>query len=617
MVDSGPDVGRRGLLRPLAAWRRRPVLCWSLVLAVPFVVAAASIAHHAWYPVLDLAMTELRVRDVGTSHTPLVGLPGRIGRFPDQGSHPGPLSFYAVAPVYRIAGSTAHGMEYATVVLSLGAIVAALWLARRRGGAPMVLAVATLLSLVLWRYGPSLLTQPWNPYLPVLPWLVVLLATWSILDRDPVAWLPFVVFGSLAAQTHIPYVGLVGGLGALALGVTAWRSVREPQTRGRSLRWCGGSLALFALLWVPPVLDQFAGHRNLSMILDYFRDPPEVAVGFGTAVRVLLGHLDPFHAIGQGSYSRLVVAGTDASTGSVLIGGLVLLVWLASAVVSLRRRLERLLPLHAVVGAALLLGVVSLSRIFGTVWYYLSLWMVGTAGLLVLATGWTAYLVARTARGERAVARVPVALAAVAILALIAFTVECATFRPPESTLSDPLGVVVGRTDRALRAGTGGVAPSDRLVVTWNDAHYIGSQGYGLVSELERRGWTAGVPDTWRVPVTRQRVVPDDRADHELRFASGRYLAELRASGEPGVTLLASYDPRTGRERRRFARERAELVASLRRRGLGAVASQVDTTLFTVSLEPTLTPREKVLVADLLRLGQPIGVLVVPIGYRR
>ena len=79
------------------------------------------------------------------------------------------------------------------------------------------------------------------------------------------------------------------------------------------------------------------------------------------------------------------MAGTDASTGSVAVGGVVLLAWIVAAVVSVRRRLAPVLPLHAVVGAALLLGFVSLSRIFGTVWYYLSLWMVGTAGLLLLA----------------------------------------------------------------------------------------------------------------------------------------------------------------------------------------------------------------------------------------
>lgn len=604
----------------MRAWcRAHPVIVGSIAFAIPFLIAVVSIARHAWYPVLDMAMTEFRVRDVGTSHTPLVGLPGRIGHFPDQGSHPGPLSFYAVAPVYRLVGSTAHGMEYGTVLLSMLAIVTALWLARRRGGAGMTLAVATTVAVVVWRYGPSLLTQPWNPYLPVLPWIVVLLAAWSVLDRDPVAWLPFVVFGSLAAQTHIPYVGLVGGLGALMLATTTWRAVREPETRRRSLSWCAGSIGLLVLLWVPPLLDQVAGHRNISMIIDYFRNPPEAAVGFGTGIRVLLGHFDPVHGLSQGSFSRLVVAGTDASTGSVVIGALVLGAWAVSAIVAVRRRLARIVPLHAVVATAIALGVLSLSRIFGTVWYYLSLWMVGTVALAVLATVWTAYAVLRdrgiggpalTLWGRRATV-------AVAAVALVAFTVECATFRPPEASLSDPLGVLVQRTDRALDAGAGGTTRADRFVVTWNDAHYIGSQGYGLVNELERRGWTVGVPDTWRIPVTRQRVVPDDRATRELRFASGRYLSDLRTSGEPGVTLLARYDPRTPAERAQYAADRRALIASLSARGLDDRVQQVDETLFTVSLEPTLTPREKVLVARMLRLGQPVGVLLVPIGYRR
>jgi hypothetical protein len=67
---------------------------------------AGGAGHHGLVPVLDLAMTEFRVRDVGGGDTPLIGLPGRIGVFPDQGSHPGPLSFYLLAPVYRLAGSS-------------------------------------------------------------------------------------------------------------------------------------------------------------------------------------------------------------------------------------------------------------------------------------------------------------------------------------------------------------------------------------------------------------------------------------------------------------------------------------------------------------------------------
>ena len=48
------------------------------MLVLPLFVAVIGFHKPTWTPVLDLAQTEMRVRDVGTSHTPLIGLPGRI-----------------------------------------------------------------------------------------------------------------------------------------------------------------------------------------------------------------------------------------------------------------------------------------------------------------------------------------------------------------------------------------------------------------------------------------------------------------------------------------------------------------------------------------------------------
>jgi hypothetical protein len=84
------------------------VLVVGFLLAVPLILTCTWLyANDRWAPVLDLAVTELRVRDVGTAHTPLVGLFGRFGPMGnDQGSHPGPLSFYLLAPVYRLLGGS-------------------------------------------------------------------------------------------------------------------------------------------------------------------------------------------------------------------------------------------------------------------------------------------------------------------------------------------------------------------------------------------------------------------------------------------------------------------------------------------------------------------------------
>ena len=168
-----------------------------VVVGLPLLVAAIALRGERWYPVLDLAMTEFRVRDVGTSHTPLIGLPGRIGEYPDQGSHPGPLSFYLLAPVYRLLGSSSWALEAGTVAIHLAAIATALWIGHRRAGWRGVAAVGALLAVVVRGYGQVPLTQPWNPYLPLVAWIVVLLAAWAVLCGDHLMLIPLVVAATL------------------------------------------------------------------------------------------------------------------------------------------------------------------------------------------------------------------------------------------------------------------------------------------------------------------------------------------------------------------------------------------------------------------------------------
>lgn len=63
------------------------VVLWALAVA-PLVVALAAISSPRWFPIADLAQTELRVRDVGTSNTPIIGLVSRIGEFQIPGATP-------------------------------------------------------------------------------------------------------------------------------------------------------------------------------------------------------------------------------------------------------------------------------------------------------------------------------------------------------------------------------------------------------------------------------------------------------------------------------------------------------------------------------------------------
>ena len=135
-VPSGPrgrrHGGRAADAAPPSSSGHRSLI--AAIVASPLLLAAVLLATRPWAPVLDMAMTELRVRDVGSRHTPLIGLPGRIGNFPDQGSHPGPLSFYLLAPFYRLTGSTAWGLELGSVAINTAAVALFVWIGHRRAG---------------------------------------------------------------------------------------------------------------------------------------------------------------------------------------------------------------------------------------------------------------------------------------------------------------------------------------------------------------------------------------------------------------------------------------------------------------------------------------------------
>ena len=602
-----PDERRTSLLLVLAC---------ALVLIAPLVVAVVALRRPTWFPVLDLAMTELRVRDVFTSRTPLIGLPGRIGRtLADQGSHPGPLSFYALAPTYRLLGRSAWTLQAGTVVVHGLAVITALLIARRRGGAALTIALAAVLAVLMRGYGLETLTEPWNPYLPILWWFVFLLAVWSVVIGD-VRLLPVAVFAaSFCAQTHVPYLAMTAGLGGLAVVAAAAWWVRRPDRRGDVVRWAAVALALGLLLWAPPLVDQVTADRgNLTKLAEHFTDPPEDPVGVGTGVELALLHLDVANlASGQGGTTGSLVTATAEPEGSVVPGLVLLGIWAVAVGFALRlRRRPEVVPvlgLHAVVAAGLLFGAVSMSRIFGDLWYYLMLWSWGVTALLVVATVWTAILAL-----DRPIPRVaPAALVVVLVASATLFAIDATDATPPAPRLSSALGAVTGPTVEALQAGVGDATGRDgRYVVTWEDALHIGSQAYGLVSELERRGFTAGMTRGLVVPNTKYRTIDPDDATAEIHFATGPYIEPWRQM--PGVVEVAYVEPRSPSEIRRFEELRTEAVARLEADGLDDVVPLVDGNLFGASIQRRVPSSTRELLAEMLDLGLPTAVFVAPAG---
>ncbi len=590
------------------------------LVALPLIIAVIMLRTPRWYPVLDLAMTELRVRDVAGSHTPTIGLPGRIGTLAQQGSHPGPMSFYTLAPFYRLFGSSGWALQAATVVLNLAASGVCLVIARRRGGVRLALVVAAVLALLIQGYGITTIVEPWNPYLPLLWWMVMLLAVWSVACGDVVLLPVAAAAGSFCAQTHVPYLALALGLGGLLVVLLALSYRREPPRsdgRRRILRWVGASLGLGVLLWLPPLVNQVNHEpRNFTQLWDHFTDPPEPPVGLRKGIELELLHLDVFRLAtdGGGADGSLVDASSDPD-GSVLPGACVLAVWAAAAVMAWRLRHQVLIRLHLVVGVSLVLAVYAMSRIFGKVWYYLMLWSWGITALLFVAVGWTvAVVLARRLPAERRARVWPAtagALAAVVLLVTAVSTVDAAKVDPPAPTLSRALGAVLPATSAALDAGEGAATGHDgHYIVMWRDAYYFGSQAFGLVSELERRGFDARVEHGWRVPVTEHRVIDRANADAIVYLTTGVFIEQARS--KPGAVEVAFVEPRREAELAEFAQLRADVVAELEQAGRGDLVTLVDENLFGVSIDPTVSPGAQKKMARMLELGQETAVFIFP-----
>jgi hypothetical protein len=610
--------------RPARSWSERRLLvggALGALVALPLIVAAVALRRPPWYPVLDLSMTEFRVRDVGSSDTPLLGLPGRIGpRLEEQGSHPGPLSFYLLAPVYRALGSSPWALQVAAVALNLAALASAVAIAVRRGGARLGAAVAAVLTLLIAGYGPATLTQPWNPYLPLLWWVVLLLAVWSVLCDD-MAMLPVAVFAAtLCAQTHVSYLGLVAVLGAVTVValVLAWRRAPPASPRRRAVvRWSALALAVAVVLWVPPLVDQAANDPgNMRAIYDHLATPSEPPIGPARAVEVVLLHLDvpAFLSEDTGWAGALPDPSADPA-GSVIPGALLLAVWAAAWLVSLRLGHRALTRLHLVVAVGLVASVVSTSRIFGKEWYYLTLWAWGVAALLLLAVGWTAvaFVLDRAGPRNRPVVTRALTAAGVGLVAAasVVVTVGALDTDPPDANLSATLGAVMPDTVRALERGEGDATGRDgRYMVFFSDMMYFGSQAYGIVDELERQGFDAGMPELLRVPVTEQRVVNAGDATAAVVIANGRNIDRMREA--PGAVEVAYVDPRDANERAEYARVRTSLVRELQRDDRDDLVPLVDNNLFAVAIDPRASDEVLRRTSRLLELGAPTAVFVAP-----
>ena len=615
----------------------RPDRRWILVavlVGIPILVLVVSLAQRTWYPTGDQAQAELRMRSL-PEHVPLLGAAGRIQDAElRQGNHPGPLMFWATWPLYLVLGRSAWAFEAATALVNLAWLTLSVWLVQRRAGFARCAWYGATALVLIGGYGLDALSQPWNPWVALLPFTVLLLATWSVLEGDRWAPVLAVAAASYALQGHVGYAPLVLPLAATCLVVPAWR-----WWRGRSgapgageagpaaelvpeaehpdeLGGTGGagaasklghgrgggvgtwavplavSVGIALLAWSGPLWDVLTNTpNNVQKLIANFSDPTDPPIGLAAGLEAVLRSVDP-----TGAWAR----GGNAVEGSVLLGALLLGAWGAMAILTAVRRRDRSLSrLDAVLAVVTVLAVVAVSRIFGALYLYVFRWIVAIVALQVFSLGCSISLwVPRP--GPQAMRRLGVAALAAMVLLSAATSVRIARQEIPYDQSSRAMAGLAPDVVDALD-------PDTRYLVRWDDPAYLGGIGFGLILELERQGFDVGADPRFDAAVEPHRIACPGDYDALLTVVTGaRNIEEFAA--QPGVEQIAAVDPRTDVEA--WEATYQELLDVLDGLGRPTTPEGLEAGLNLLLLAPGEPPEVTDLAAELVLDGVPSAVFL-------
>jgi hypothetical protein len=521
-----------------AALRTRGALRFAAVVAVvllPLAVVLVTLAAASWHPASDLAVEVTRISEVGGRHTPLVGAHSRYGW-----DHPGPLLFWVLAPFEWLFGTT--GALVGTVVLNSLAVVGALLIARRTGGLPLVVLVGGALLTLTWALGPSLLADPWNPWVAVLPFFTFVLLAWDLADGE-VRALPWLVgLGTFLVQAHLGYVLLVLGLG-LAAALLARGAVRRGQPADGAVaaatarRSTQVALVVAAVLWVPPLLQQLVGAEgNLTAIVRFVRDPSEPAAGWRAGWGILGTELGFPGAWLTGRELGVFGVRTSSTVPAVVL----LVATAALGAVAWRRGTASPGRLATLAVVASGLGVVSGARVTGAVGSYLVRWWWVIAAVVWLSVSWSIWSVLARTRVRGVVSTG--AVVALIVLAGLMVGRAVSAHVPGERD-----SVAIGRLGDQIADALG---DEGGYVVDWTDARDWGAVGAGVFVDLERRGLAVKAASRFAPTFGSWRTAPVPAGDALIVVVGADDLA--RGLQPPAdATVIARYEPLTANEQRR------------------------------------------------------------------
>ncbi|MGA9278243.1 hypothetical protein [Ilumatobacter sp.] len=477
-VRSSPDPGLR--LIEIA-----PVF----VAIVPFVVAAIRAAAGSWVPIRDDAYFTARSLDVATSNHPLLGAwsAGSLDvRKPVNNL--GPMQLDLLAPFTRFTpmGGTAIGVA----CVHIAAIVTIAWLIHRLAGRRYVLPAMAAVAILAWSLGSEMLITPQQHQFLLFSYLCVLVAAWGVTWGDRWALVPAVVFGSLAAQTHLSYPILLAALGVpmivgqiLAARRDGGRDGGRPDRSSVTPFIVSG--AIVVVLWIQTAIDQFAVSGNFVDVLTSGGEA-SATPSRSTAVRIVaevLAGPARFLRPGYGEFDPERSIGNNLQVAVLVVVFVLLVVGLGVAAAGSHRRAAAGLSIAVVTLAA---GVVDATMLpitegFGLLASnYRWLWAIGA--FLLLGSFCLLVRVGPRLSQRHGAAAVSGCLAVILVLATVANLSRSVQVPNPELYLRDQ-----DSTQELLRQLHD--VPIEGPVVIDQDSMYLGHPyTYPILASLVRRG---------------------------------------------------------------------------------------------------------------------------------
>ncbi len=498
-------------------------------LAVPCLWAV--LAHHV-FAVGDIALIELRTRDVLTSHPPLVGAYSRYGW-----SHPGPLEFYLFAIPYRLFGGTARAMRLTTLMFNVATLVTIAWVVRRRGITTLVVLMAGASALV-WGLASNALADSWNVTVAVLPFLLTIAACWCACCGDRWAWMVAAVAFSFVFQAHVGF-GVV--LVPLMISTVVWLCIQSRRDNPHtSLRDVGLGIATGTVVALPALYDMLAHWPgNIWRLIKWSVNNDESTIGVSDSLR-LLGRSTSLSFPVHPRFPNQFVFSIGVVDSGFLPGTLLLLLCIALAL-TVRRRMVAEASLCGGLMVVWISGLVAASRVTRPLAFWLVEWLQPLAWLswgAVVLVGWRMLQPLADVRFRRCrVRQVGAGFALIALtLGTIGYAHRTASANAHDTTIA-PI--------KAFTAATGRLDKSQPIHLAYDgDPFAAGTIFLALADQMDRAGFRLCVDAAYASQFGNSRVCPG-RSDFELLIRD-----EPTALAPPdNSTTLAVSDPLSAAQR--------------------------------------------------------------------